>query len=360
MFTRQALADNQLNIILAQTRSRSLAARRRLALELKRLHDVGMLERLDRGSFRLRDMDWANGAGVSRKGVLLVDPQAVAQDNLKQWYRFDALWLDQMGELVGNWIIFQHCDRKQPGAYFATAKVLKIVPESIVGDVHMALLESGSFRTFLAVVPYRRDQRPVERGLDYGSGRLNTARALEPVRPISEDDYRRIDSLGQAQGDLTFVQPRSAPDYRMRGDREDWDGRVERAAEIVSRPRRDGRLRQVMLHAYNRTCAFTGLRWGVAGGAAEVQVAHVRSVEANGPNEIWNVLGLSSSMHWLFDTGLLSMSDTGRILFSDHLEDRARLAALIFPDRQARLPVNPEWRPDPRCLAWHREHVFRG
>lgn len=361
VFTTQALAANELNIIVAQTGSGASASRRRrLALELKRLHHVGMLEQLDRGSFRLRDTDGVIVIGANMMGVLLVDDQALGQDNLKHWYRFDALWLDQMVDLVGQRVLFQHCNNKQLGAYFATAKVLKVVPESMAGDVHLALLESGSFHTYLAPVSYRRDQRPVERGLNYAWGRINAARAVEPVRCISEEDYHLIDNLGQAQEDRSFVQPGIAPDYRMRGDPVEWHDSVERETDVVNRARRDGRLRQEMLHAYCRTCAFTGLRWGVIGGAAEVQVAHVRAVEAEGVDHITNVLALAASVHWHFDQGLLSMSDTGRILFSDHTVDRARLKALIFQDRQARLPAKPEWRPDPQYLAWHRAIVFRG
>lgn len=45
------------------------------------------------------------------------------------------------------------------------------------------------------------------------------------------------------------------------------------------------------------------------GGRAEAEAAHIRSVEANGPDIVSNGLALSGTAHWMFDRGLLSLTD---------------------------------------------------
>jgi len=91
------------------------------------------------------------------------------------------------------------------------------------------------------------------------------------------------------------------------------------------------------------------------GGRAEAQAAHIMSVGEGGPDTVANGIALSGTVHWMFDRGLVSLSDTGRILFSHKINDIASVAKLVYPDKQARFPTNENARPDPRYLAWHRE-----
>jgi putative restriction endonuclease len=63
-------------------------------------------------------------------------------------------------------------------------------------------------------------------------------------------------------------------------------------------------------------------------------------------------------VHWMFDRGLISLSDAGDILLSSKINDVAGVEKLIYPDRRARLPANED-RPHARYLGWHREwHGF--
>ncbi len=68
--------------------------------------------------------------------------------------------------------------------------------------------------------------------------------------------------------------------------------------------------RRVVLRAYEQRCAVTGLRLINGGGRAEVEAAHIRPVEANGPDIISNRLALSGTAHWMFDRGLNGIAKT--------------------------------------------------
>ena len=128
--------------------------------------------------------------------------------------------------------------------------------------------------------------------------------------------------------------------------------------QVVSRKFRDVAFRRHVRSAYGNRCAMTGLRLINGGGRPEVQAAHIRAVEANGPDTVRNGLALTGTFHWLFDRGLVSISDEYEVLLSpqgvpDDLE------RLLVPERKLLLPDPPKWRPHPTYLGWHREHVFK-
>jgi len=107
---------------------------------------------------------------------------------------------------------------------------------------------------------------------------------------------------------------------------------------------------------------YTGKTVGrvARGGRAEAEAAHIRSVEANGPDIITNGIALSGTVHWMFDRGLISLSDDLEILLSKKINDIDGVRKLINPNARARLPKHSEWRPHPRYLSWHREECFDG
>jgi len=130
---------------------------------------------------------------------------------------------------------------------------------------------------------------------------------------------------------------------------------VDRATMLTERKVRDRQFRKRVIEAYDCRCALTGMRLINGGGRAEVQAAHIMSVEANGPDTEVNGIALSGTVHWMFDRGLISLSDAGDILLSSKINDVASVEKLIRPDRRAILPANGNLRPHPRYLAWHRE-----
>ena len=78
-----------------------------------------------------------------------------------------------------------------------------------------------------------------------------------------------------------------------------------RVAYLTSRIVRDSIFRRIVLRAYDARCAITSLKLINGGGRAEVEAAHIRPVEANGPDIVSNGLALSGTAHWMFDRGLI-------------------------------------------------------
>jgi len=110
---------------------------------------------------------------------------------------------------------------------------------------------------------------------------------------------------------------------------------------------------------YDKRCAITGLRLINGGGRAEAQAAHIQPVHRNDPDSIRNGLALSSTVHWMFDRGLLSIDNDYRILQAKGAvpHDAARL---INPDGHLRLPEDSRLHPHRAFLRFHRENVFKG
>jgi putative restriction endonuclease len=95
------------------------------------------------------------------------------------------------------------------------------------------------------------------------------------------------------------------------------------------------------------------------GGRAEVQAAHIRPVADRGPDSIRNGIALSSTIHWMFDRGLISLDDDFSVLVA---RDRvpSAVSRLINPGGRAYSPERVDLRPHPQFLAYHRREIFKG
>lgn len=127
---------------------------------------------------------------------------------------------------------------------------------------------------------------------------------------------------------------------------------------VINREFRDARFRRHVRSAYDKTCAVTGLRLINGGGRPEVEAAHIRPVENDGPDTVRNGIALTGTAHWLFDRGLMSFSDDYDILLSPRGVPDG-LDKLIRPEKKLILPDNPAWRPHPIYLQWHRRERFK-
>jgi putative restriction endonuclease len=133
----------------------------------------------------------------------------------------------------------------------------------------------------------------------------------------------------------------------------------DRTSFTVSRIVRDRIFRRIVLRAYSERCAISGPKLINGSGRAEVAAAHIRPVEANGPDIISNGIALSGTVHWMFDRGLLSLSDDLQILVSRQANDPEGIRALINKSGHALAPQRSFERPYPGFLRWHREHCFK-
>ena len=82
-------------------------------------------------------------------------------------------------------------------------------------------------------------------------------------------------------------------------------------------------------------------------------------MQHNGPDIINNGLALSGTAHWMFDRGLISLSDDSEILVSRQVNDIDSVRAFINKSGRAILPARPSDRPHPRYLSWHRTNCFK-
>ena len=121
----------------------------------------------------------------------------------------------------------------------------------------------------------------------------------------------------------------------------------------------DRLFRRLVLQAYDKRCAITGLKLINGGGRAEVDAAHIRLVERNGPDILVNGIALSGTAHWMFDRGLISLSDELEILISRHANDHDSILGLINKTGRAIVPSGVHQRPHPQFLSWHRENTFK-
>jgi putative restriction endonuclease len=287
------------------------------------------------------------------KGVFVIRSDSPYDDQPEIHYQFPAQYLSRASQFVGDWILYYEPMKGGARGYHAAAKVRQIVPDPTRTGHYLALIEPGSYLTFEEDVPFRVSGELVERGVLNDQGQIS-GRAQSAVRPIANEDFNRIVSIGLP--DEPELLPRSGA--FVAEDQVPFSAPRDRALVLSSRAIRDRAFRKRVLEAYDCQCALTGFRFINGGGRAEAEGAHVRSVEADGPDIITNGIALSGTVHWMFDRGLISLTDDLEILLSRKINDIDGVRKLLNPDARARPPKNAAWRPHPRYLSWHREQCF--
>jgi putative restriction endonuclease len=358
-FSRQQLIGEELDRIVRETGSRGATPAMTLSRELQQLRDQGQIEFLTSGHYRLLETPLVLPAVTSSKCVFVIGSHSIYADEPDRFYRFPHRWLKPASRSVGQWILYQEPKRAGKRGYFGTALVEEIIRDPANPSMYLALMEPGSFLEFGCDVPFQFDGTAVERGLLNDDGRLNNGRAIQSIRPISDEDFNRIIGLGLIdEHELLPREDNSSDHDHVQERQEPFLHAIDRATVLANRKVRDRQFRKRVLEAYECRCALTGMRLINGGGRAETQAAHIMSVESGGPDTVANGIALSGTVHWMFDRGLIALSDTGDILLSHKINDLADAERLIHPDRKARLPSDNN-APHPRYLAWHREwHGF--
>jgi len=361
IFDRQRLIDAEGPRILNDTGSGGATPWQTLSRVLQELRDAGLLEFVGPGTYRYDGLAALPAQPGTTKGVFVTGPFSDYGDDPPHFYRFPSQWLNAAQRVVGDWIVYQEPRRAGGRGYFAVGKVQSIVADPKEAGMFLALIEPGTFLEFGRDVPFQLDGRAVERGLLDANGRLNNGRAVQSIRPISNADFNRIVELGlmDAEPEMPRVG-QLEPVASMLGEtgQEPFEGPVDRATILVSRKFRDARFRRAVLHVYEGRCALTGMRLVNGGGRLETEAAHIMSVGDGGPDRETNGIALSGTVHWMFDRGLISLSDDGEILLSRKINDIEGVEKIIYPDRHARLPASAAHRPHSRYLQWHRTECF--
>lgn len=295
-------------------------------------------------------------------GVFIHRLDSVYDDSPAEQYQFPAQYLGRVQACVGDWIIYYE-PRKvvETRGYFAMARVERVIPDPGIPGMYLALIEPGSYLEFAKPVPFSGPDGLVERGVLNEQGRVS-GRAQSAVRPMSADDFNRIIELGLDES--TSLLPRIEEtglgyDFQEEQAPFQFEQDRHRISYLTSRAVRDRVFRRVVLRAYDQRCAATGLKLINGGGRAEVAAAHIRPVEANGPDIVNNGIALSGTAHWMFDRGLISLADDLEILISRQVNDLNGVRALINKSGRAIQPQRMFDRPHPHFLKWHREHCFK-
>src|SRR5690606_22356289 len=165
---------------------------------------------------------------------------------------------------------------------------------------------------FDTAVPFRDAGTYHESKLLRDDGGTNKGAFGRAVRELPRHEFEAIVRLG--------ISLKAEPWEQRSAVAEDVPEYVTRPIiETVSKRKvRDAAFKRQVRKAYANTCAVTGLRLLNGGGRPEVQAAHIRSVEADGPDAVRNGIALTGTAHWLFDRGLMTFSDDYRIILSPH------------------------------------------
>jgi len=295
-------------------------------------------------------------------GVFIHRSDSIYDDSPAERYQFPRQYLSRVEPCIGNWIVYYE-PRKVTATrgYFAIAKVEHVVPDPTAADMYLALIEPGSYLDFAKPVPFNDRNGVVERGLLNAEGRIS-GRAQAAVRPLSVSDFNRIVamSLGEEEAVLPRVDEATpAPGFKEEPMPFAQEDIAVRERYLSSRAFRDPIFRRRVLEVYKERCAISGLKLINGLGRAEAVAAHIRPVHANGPDSVNNGIALSGTVHWMFDRGLIGLSDDLEILIPRQVNNQDGVRTLINKSGRALSPQLSSARPHPRFLQWHREHCFK-
>ena len=294
-------------------------------------------------------------------GVFIHRTDSIYDDIPSEQYQFPKQYLSRAQQCEGDWIVYLEPSKvRQAKGYFAVAKVQEIIADPRHEDMYLAVIEPGTYLDFGNPVSFKDDTSIVERGLLNDQGKIS-GRAQSAVRPLSAADFARI--LERGLEDETEILPRTGHPLSD-GFREQPTGfdhliTQDRVVQLTNRAVRDRNFRRNVLRAYGERCAITGLRLINGGGRAEVEAAHIRPVEHNGPDIINNGIALSGTAHWMFDRGMVGLADDLTILVSRHSNDPVSVQGMINESHRLMAPKRSSERPRTEFISWHRENCFK-
>ena len=173
------------------------------------------------------------------------------------------------------------------------------------------------------------------------------------VRPVAFSDLLTILSVA---GDAVAAAPTS----------NDQDT-PERERVTAQRLKRDAQFRTRVLPAYQYRCAVTQVGYrdfqrAPFGGL--VEAAHFRPVGAGhqGRDDVRNGVALTPTVHRLFDGGVLAFEYVGEALLLRVSQDTGSFDLMglrLVDGASISLPSDPDVRPDPAVVNYHRRVIWR-
>jgi putative restriction endonuclease len=315
------------------------------------------------------------------KAILTHKPASIYDDLPEVRYHFPRTYLRQVEAAVGDFVIYYEpgrtglgdTDRTGRRSYIAVAQVQAVEADPDRADHFYALMVPGSYLAFDRPVPFFEGEHFYERILMREDGKVSKGAFGRAVRSLPEDEFAAILAAGfrreldYPESDWDLPEPGtpagvpSIADLATHYELAEPEATFERpiVERVLSRPVRDAAFKRVVREAYGATCAVTGLSLTNGRGRPEVQAAHIRPVEHQGPDSVRNGVALSGTVHWLFDRGLISIGPppgyevlVGRKGLPDAMQ------GLVNADRRLRVPPSPLLRPAEVFLEFHRREVF--
>ena len=288
---------------------------------------------------------------------------SIYKDAKGDLYHFPGIYRTRVEQTIGSLIVYYGPLQGMSSRYYSgIARVLTVYPDPDLANHYFAKLDG--YIDFDRPVGYL-EEGGFERQLVRPDGTINSGRSVQAVRIISGMEFAAIVEAGLSEPDewpdrVDNQDAGPAPPGLAETSQATYifsDEPRSIIQQTINRPFRDAKFRQHIRKVYDRRCAFTGLRLINGGGRPEVEAAHIIPVERGGNDSVQNGIALSGTVHWMFDRGLLSLTDDFNILCSRQLN--ADVSHLLVPDRVARVPAAGHLRPHPHYLAWHRDNVFK-
>jgi putative restriction endonuclease len=297
------------------------------------------------------------------KAVFQTKISPAYDDIPEHFYHFPHTYLKQVEAAIGDWIVYYeprrstHEERSRGGrqSYFAMAQVVSVRPDPVRQGHYYADVQG--YLDFDKAVPFREGDFFYEAALRGADGRTNLGSAQRAVRNMPDNEFDSIVRGGFAAELATGPDAGTTPPTGFEEPQADFIRPM--IVSTVTRPFRDVAFARQIQTAYDKKCAMTGLCIINGGGRPEAQAAHIRPVAANGPDSVRNGIALSSTFHWMFDRGLVSVDDDFRILLAKGRVP-TQVEQMLNPSRTLTVPDDPRAQPHRVFLRYHREHVFKG
>ncbi len=119
--------------------------------------------------------------------------------------------------------------------------------------------------------------------------------------------------------------------------------------------------RKAIMRIYDYTCVVCQLHVLTLDGASATEAAHIIPFNKSHNNDVRNGISLCRLHHWSFDSGLISVDRTYKVIVSDFMLERGPTEWLLttLRGKSILLPDHSELYPAQEALAWHREEVLK-
>ena len=296
------------------------------------------------------------------KAVLTSKPDSGYRDIRERQYHFPRTYLGQIDQSKNDLFVYYEPRRTSDGlssiggrqAYIGTGRISHIEDDPDLPGHHYAHVEE--YIDFDRPVPFEKGGMYFESALRKSDGSTNKGAFGQSVRLVPDEEFAQIIAAGMGSS-IGLLDEEPEPGFAE--DPTPFERPI--VEQLVSRPWRDRKFSAHIRNLYDATCAVTGLQIINGGGRAEIEAAHIRPIgnQHHGDDSVRNGIALSRTAHWMFDRGLISLSDDLSILIADNLLPASAID-LLHQDRNALVPSNPMVRPAVPYLEYHRDVIFKG